>query len=310
MSLKTQFTDFIAEAEGKPFDIQVQSWINLIESQEPEIFYDIYGVDANSTELDSKRKERLSKHLPRLFSMKNEITSEFNRFEKEALPVLEKLVDANSDADLSNVVVFAIPSLMRFNGQVSRLNRNGNSVMAVKFGLDMISFINKNPTSIVKGLELVNDLPVLVTHEFTHALHNILSGFAQMPSEEFNTLLYPLWQEGIAQYNSLILVPGTRYENMFMEKKLAENCTNDNVKKWTKEFLEDIKQTDEQSRNLAYGKWFKMNPSLDIPRAGYCLGYHVVLAALQNHTFDDLLRLPPVEIRKLSNKLLTEFLSL
>lgn len=309
VSLKKNFINFVNLAQEKSIDEQVRIWVNEVESYEPEIFYKIYGISPGAIDLDRKRRERALKHFPKLFELKTEIITEFNNFEQNILPVLEKLEQDNPDADFSNVVVFAIPSLMRFNGQVGPIIRNGKTITAVKFGLDMISFINQSPGELVPGLSLVNDLPVLVTHEFTHALHSLISDFGVLKEEDFNTLAYPLWMEGIAQLNSQVLVPGTSYENMLMEKKLSLNCTSTNVKKWASEYLNDLKITDSRKLDNSYSKWFNLSPKLKVSRAGYCLGYHVALMSSRDYSIYDLLRLSPRKVKEIVESILTEISS-
>ena len=199
--------------------------------------------------------------------------------------------------------MIAMPALMKFNGQV--MSVQGHSV--VGFGMDMLELIAENPT-LIPGADLLNQTSVMVAHEFTHALHPKLSDFGT-PGNISDYLLESVWEEGLAEVHSQMLVPGTDLDHVFMERNLAALCTSPNVSNWAQQFLVDAQATEQAQIVVNYTKWFLLAgwQTLGVGRAGYCLGYNVILSNLRIHSLSEILAMNRDEALQRTRTALQEF---
>lgn len=301
-SLANSFRKFIAESSGLSIDDQIKAWVNNVESQAPEAYLHIIA-NGDKDKLESERRVLATKWFPILFTNSSEIQKQFDFFEAKGKPVIETLARSYPEANLNSVIVMALPSLNKFNGKVATIDGR----IYVLFGMDMIALINSKP-DLKSGAVLVNDLPVLMSHEFTHALHYLLSDFG---SSDLSVTSFwgPLWDEGLAQVNSQLLNPGADLPSVFMEKILASKCTPENIKTWAKAYIDDSK-SDEQHIESVYNKWFMMSAGLEefgTYRAGYCLGYNVVLNALRSYSMKEVIKMSRADAYRLSQEALSSF---
>lgn len=297
INLKTNFQEFITEAKDKDINEQISIWQAKIESPVQELYNDLYS--SYGDDIAQVRKTRATKWFPFIFENSNSILDRFIAFETTSWPLVQKLAQRFPEVDFQDVNVVSLPNLIMFDGMVMHSGGKSNAM----FGLDFMDLVVKNPL-IIPGSELVNNLPVIVTHEFTHILHSKISDFSLQG--EAKSILEPMWKEGLAVYYSQILNPGSNLENILMEKNLAKNCTAENIKNWAKEFVTDSKVLDESEQWNNYGKWFfaTQGQKLGTARAGYCLGYHVVIVATQSHSVDELLKLNKKEAIALAERIL------
>ena len=300
VNLKGPFQNFIQNAKNSDFETQLKFWQSDIESVIPDVYSDLLPGDGISE--DQHRRKLAAKWFPFIFQHSNAILSQFENFEKSSWPVTIDLANKNPNVDFSEVRVIALPSLMMFDGMVTTIN--GHPVAL--FGMDFFELVTQNP-KVISGADLINNPPVIVAHEFTHVLHAKLSN-----SFEVQSLFDPLWKEGLAQVSSQMLVPNTDLENVLMERNLASKCTSSQVVTWAGLYLVDSKTVSEEDLWDKYGKWFFINrwQILGVPKAGYCLGYYVVLKALEDHSFDDLMKMNRNEYSNLVKKKLDEISSL
>lgn len=297
-SLSGGFDKFIAESANADFDTQLKSWQKNIESLYPEVYLHVLAGN-DPSKLDEKRRELATLAFPFIFAHATEISDQFHIFETNGRSIINRLVTTYPQADMANVEVLGLLSLNKFNGQVITIADK----QYVMFGLDMIAQINAKP-DFIQGAVLINDLQVLVAHEFTHALQSVLSS-----SSGSGGLLDPLWGEGLAQANSQLLIPGTLLENVYMEKILAEKCTPENIGPWSKDFIQDSTAND-SDQQADYPKWFMLKPqglsSFGVYRAGYCIGYNVILYALRQYSMNDILNMPQAKARQIAQSALAE----
>jgi hypothetical protein len=303
ISLSAAFHQFVIESQNADLDKQIDSWKRNVEVQIPEVYLRIIAQD-DPAQLDVKRREQAAKTFPFLLAHADQIESQFKIYETDGHAVIDALVAAYPQADMTQTTVIGLPSLNHFNGQVTIIH---GKIYAL-FGMDMIEHIVEDPT-FVNGAYLLNDMKVLMAHEFTHALNFVLSDLGQ----DDNTLAAffgPLWTEGLAQVNAQMLNPATPLEMVYMEKYLAAACTPQNVGKWSAQYLQDSKG-DMDALKAAYVKWINLNPSglqaNGVYRAGYCLGYNVILAALRQYSMAQILSLPRASAYTFVQQTLTEF---
>jgi len=302
-SLSANFNQFVKEGAGADFETQLMSWQSNIESKFPQVYLQVFA-DGNVTQLEAKRRAAAKLAFPFIFSHVQEIQEQFRIFDQDGRAVVESLTKKYPEADLSDVQVIGLPSLDNFNGKV--ITVDGHPY--VLFGMDMIAHIIAQP-DFMPGAILLNKTAVIVAHEFSHALHAKLSDFSTDDTTQ-TPLLGPLWQEGLAQVNSQMLVPGTSLDYVYMEKVLAEKCTPDHLKNWAKIYQEDMKLNTEDTVVAAYAKWFLMRPTalaaFGVYRAGYCLGYNVILLGLRQHTMSEILKMSRLEAYQFEQKALVE----
>ena len=301
VNLQEQFKLFIEKGQNADFETQLSLWKTEIETSIPDIYEDLLSHSSGKT-TEEYRRERAAKWFPFIFANSDKILSQFEKFDLEGWPKIAKLVANYPQVDFSDVNVVAMPSLMMFNGQV----RTVNGHLVAIFGMDFLQLVDKNP-KLIEGVDLINNTAVLVTHEFTHVFHSKVSEFGD--SHDASTaFLDPLWKEGLAQMHSQMLVPGTDVATVLMEKNLSVSCNSSHVTSWALDYLNDSKVTDEAEIESNYSKWFLMNDwkDLGVPRAGYCLGYYVILNAMQEHSFDELLLMKRKDAHVIIKKILMD----
>jgi hypothetical protein len=286
VSLKAGFAKFVKVAqESNDFETQLAAWQQNVEAQAPDIYAGLFHTGAPGSE--QSWRARAQKWFPFLLEHSDAILAQFDKFDREGWPTVKALAARYPEVDFSDVRVMAIPSLVNFNGKVMPVNGH----LAAVFGMDFLEVVKENPT-LIPGADLFEDTAVLVAHEFTHALHMKVSQFGTDATSL--SLLEPIWVEGMAEVHSQMLVAGTDLTTVLMERNLAKRCNSTQVQAWAADFLKDQLSagTDEQME-LVYRKWFLLSDwaSLGVARAGYCLGYHVVLNSLRDHSFNELLHM-------------------
>ncbi len=304
VNLKQEFKSFVDQAQNKDFETQLQIWQSEVESALPQVYSELFSQNPDKT-LEQNRREKAAQWFPFIFAHAEKILAQFDAFEKNGWPMAQRLASNYPNVDFSDVKVIAMPSLMSFNGQV----RDRNGKIVALFGMDFLQLVEENP-KLIEGVDLVNNTSVLVAHEFTHALFRKISDSkADDPSLG---LWNALWSEGLAQMHSQMLVPGTDLTTVLMERNLAAQCKAPQVSGvWAAMFLQDAKDTSDAGLAAGNAKWFLMRgwQNLGVPRAGYCLGYHVVLHAMRNHSLTELINMKPVEAFALAKKALQDMAS-
>ncbi len=301
INLKSHFKSFVEKAHNADFDTQLKIWQVEVESALPQIYSELLSQLPDKT-IEQNRREKAQKWFPFMFAHADKILAQFDNFTQAGWPMAQRLAARYPQVDFSNVKVISMPSLMMFNGQVRIIK--GQTV--AMFGMDFLQLVDENP-KLIEGADLINDASILVAHEFTHVLYHRIVKFDESEYSAYG-LFGPLWNEGLAQMHSQMLVPGADLTTVLMERNLAAKCTRTQVAQWAAMYLEDSKVTSEDELMSYYGKWFLMNnwKALGVPRAGYCLGYHTVLVAMREQSFNELLSLKPDEAYAVIKKALTE----
>jgi hypothetical protein len=302
INLKVAMQNFYREAQGKDLTTQIQIWQKDIEAQIPDVYVHIWS-DMNSASPGQARTESATKWFPFLFAHSDAILAQFDLFDHDGWSITQKLVSRFPQVDFSDVRVIAMPTLMSFNGQVMTVQ--GRPV--VGFGMDMLELIAETP-KLIPGADLVNDTSVMVAHEFTHALHPKLSDFGT-PGNISDYLVESVWEEGLAEVHSQMLVPGADMVHIFSERNLATRCTSQQLFSWAPQLLIDAQATDETQIVANYTKWFLMRgwKTFGVGRAGYCLGYYVILSSLRNHSINEILAMKRVNALQETRAALQEF---
>lgn len=209
---------------------------------------------------------------------------QFDQKRADSQSLLEKvkefyknLVHLDSKKELK---VFLLPSLLTFNGAVvdeSDLSEDaGNPVMYL--GLDTV-------------IKRKDNLERLISHEMVHLIH-----FSkQKGSAVYQSLIAPLWIEGLAVYGSELYDQKQNMEELLSDKTLAHHCLQkSSVQKASREFLEvaQIKYEDEENYEEKFSEWFIYSPNKSVQRWGYCLGYHVIKKLSKAHSFSEMLAWP------------------
>jgi len=278
-SLKSEFRDFVNGGQNLEFDQRLDLWKSVVEVSELRVYWHILG--RNEGAQDAVRRQKAEQHFQYMFDHSQEILDNFEIFESQVPRMLQDLTGVLPAPEGREIRVLALPSFISFNGQVTTID----GVVYVMFGMDMIAKIAGDPT-FIPGSHLLNDIPVLVAHEFGHAIHTY--------ENEDGDLLDPLWKEGLAQVVSQVFVPGSAYESILMDRNLAERCTRTQVIEWAQNFLIDLDmQLTDEEQDKKVGKWFLFGglDSLGANRAGYCLGYHGVTSLLDRYSVRELMQL-------------------
>ena len=288
VNLKTQFKSFVEKAKDRDFESQIELWQSEVESALPKVYSELLSQRADLT-LEQNRRERATKWFPFMFANADKILAQFETFDKDGWPMAERLVANYPQVNFSDVSVIAMPSLMMFNGQVRTLDGQ----MVAMFGMDFLQLVDENP-KLIEGAHFINNTSVMVAHEFTHVLYRKILDANNGNGTEYGLFSY-LWNEGLAQMHSQMLVPGTDLAITLMEHNLAAKCTASQVTSWAAMYLKDSQALSEAELKSHYSKWFLMNDwkTLGVARAGYCLSYHTVLSALREHSFNELLYMKP-----------------
>jgi hypothetical protein len=289
VNLKSQFKAFIESAQDKDFETQLKIWQTEVESALPKIYSELLSQNPDKT-IEQNRRDKAQKWFPFMFAHADKIFSQFDAFDKNGWPMAQRLAENYPQVDFSNVRVIAMPSLMSFNGQVRTL-KDGKIV--AMFGMDFLQLVEENP-KLIEGADLINNTSILVAHEFTHVLFGKILESSKEDDSNFG-LWASLWNEGLAQIHSQMLVPGTDLTTVLMERNLAAKCTAPQATAWAELFLQDAAAASDTELEAASGKWFLMNnwKTLGVARAGYCLGYHSVLVAMREHSFMELINMKP-----------------
>lgn len=146
--------------------------------------------------------------------------------------------------------VIFLPTL-GINGAQRTVASMGGSILVI--GVDRLA-------------ETHESLDVLFSHEFFHSYHTNKIEHLKI----WDSMASPLWTEGLATYVSSLMAPDTDDTQRLMSAELAQACTDDNVKIWSREYLLVIDQLPEGKN---YADWFRVSTDQPIKRRGYCLGY-------------------------------------
>ncbi len=282
-NLKENYLNFYNRINSSEMTVEekISVWDEEIERAWPEFYNEIIHAKQYSDDWEDRKLksfDRLITHLPKIH---DDIVKNFNEFEGVVNEQISHFRETFSDLDLSGLEIVAAPSLLRFNGQVSIVNKKP----VAGFGMDMIAFLKHKP-NFLPGMNYRHNSSVFYSHEIFHFYHNKKQGLQWLSRDEYNamaTMAVPLWNEGMATYISRHVNPEAKLGELFMDANLVDTCVPqlDHLKKMYAEIVHK-KHPDNQ---IDYVNWFLLSSkNKEVPiRAGYCLGYFVAKDLIEQH---------------------------
>jgi Predicted Zn-dependent protease (DUF2268) len=267
------FWRFWKAAEGKDPYQQIALFRTIVAAAHPEIYTkDVIGRTAGTEafSLDARLGEWLPQLPERIATMRRltrEIEANLGRFDhsfKHAFP----------DFSWRGSVYFTV-AVDAFDGAVRKVDGK----MALLFGIDKIAKLHGADAS----------LEPLFHHELFHMHHGAVN---PSPAGD-RTLLYPLWNEGLAVYVAHKLNPKATWPQLVLSDAMVRRGT-ELLPKLAAELRPHLKGTTE----AAYRDFFLgAGKRADIPkRVGYFVGYQVVKLVARDKTLDQLVRLRGKEL--------------
>ncbi|MCB9558023.1 MAG: hypothetical protein H6707_18055 [Deltaproteobacteria bacterium] len=266
-TLKTFWT-FWEAAEGKDLDKQVEQFQSMVARAHPEIYQEKVIGRSGGTEpfsLDKRLREWLP-DLPGRIGTMRKLTEEiafnlrnFDRTFRQAFPSFS----------WQGKVYFTV-SVDAFDGAVRRVNGE----MALLFGIDKIAKLHGSGAS----------LEPLFHHELFHMHH----GHVNPSPMDDRTLLYPLWNEGLAVFVAKKLNPDATWGQLVLSDDMVRQGTQQ-LPSLAKELRPHLKGSTEASyRDFFLGAGKRQ----DIPnRVGYFVGFRVVQEVAKERSLAQLVRL-------------------
>lgn len=263
-----EFQLFMKASEPDPSEAKlIKNWKELVEAKDKS-FFQRTVMDADRP-AEADYKKTLTEAWPVLQKYKMEIDLEFSKFPellKENLNSFSKLFP---DFDLSKTPVYAVPSLLKFNGRATEAY--GPKVLA--FGLDTIVYFRHEP-GFVTGAKLTSNSKVLYAHEMFHVYHGEKQKLVNAKDDESGTLFNDAWNEGLATYASNLVNPSASDADLLMDSELARHCSIRGAELLTKfKKIGNLRSQSPKGKKL-YRTWFLLSSKdKEIPlRAGYCVG--------------------------------------
>jgi hypothetical protein len=267
------FRAFWKKAKGQKYKKQEELWVKHVESKYQDFFDEIVFDKKDRKDWVSYRENRLKKFFKGIPEIYDAMDNEFKLFNKIVEKQIKKFQKFFPKANFDNVDIYAIPSILSFNGKGEILH--DKPVLA--FGIDMIAYLVKNPT-IIPGFYAVHDANVLYSHEIFHVYQNQLISVDFEKIKNQGKLTHSLWFEGCAVYVSGLLNPKASEEALLMDSNLLKKAKG-KTKLLAKEFLKDANRKLYNPKDPEYySRWFNMSSKdKKIPiRGGYYLGLEVV----------------------------------
>ncbi len=280
-SYKQEFIKFLSEAHDLPFEDQKEIWQRIFDSQDAQVFIDTFGWEGTE-----QRNNSLAAAFPFYFTHQDIILAQFNDFEENIPPLLDKFSKLYPQVDLAQVEIIAMPSHKSFNGKMWSF-KNGRKM--VMLGMDFLA-ANKAAIEIIPGMIIEDDVQVLLSHELGHAIHLSLADYSY-ENPLTGTLLFPLWKEGLAQAISWQMNPDKAKGKILMDKVVAKYCQEEYLPSFAKAFLADLENPDIMQ---TYKQWFKISfkttPQIPATRLGYCLGLEAVIELNKNYQLEEMMQ--------------------
>lgn len=224
-----------------------------------------------------RREQKLTEFFEALPELRQDITASLDHFDALLAEQGRRFFAAFPDAP-KTTQVFAVPSLLSFNGKSDQLSTSSESQLF--FGVDYI-------------VQHHDDTDVLFAHEFFHVHH-----FDKMPQADNKHLTFPLWTEGFATYVSGALNPGRADVVLLMDQELATECAKpDFVRDLAKKYLVEVADISTQDLDAfpVYEDWFLLDGPTSPKRRAYCLGLHVVRKLAEHSALSEMVLWSPGE---------------
>ncbi|MBI3651722.1 MAG: hypothetical protein HY231_11950 [Acidobacteria bacterium] len=269
---------FWEQAKGKKLRAQQRLWNRLVENKHRDYFERAVYANAGWEE-----RRLLLNHFLKQLPGRVSSLREFN-----------KMAGANIRV-----------ALMNFKARFSEYRQQRDIYLGLSFALfdgsvRPVQNYDGIPDTLCLGADVLVDyafeqMQIAIAHEFFHLYHFAFL-FANPSLAQIRTAHIPLLVEGLAVAGAEAVYPlqaETTYLH-FSEKELRRQ--KDELAVNSRKFLELLKEgaTPDQ-----YEQWFTSRPSEEVPqRGGYLLGYEVAHRLLAMYTFEQLVRMTPVQLRE------------
>jgi hypothetical protein len=272
------FLTFWEQAKGKKLRVQRQLWNRLVESKHRDYFE--RAVYDNAT--FEERNMMLNQFLTQIPAKINALR-EFNKVAVSEVHIAMMNFKARFPEYRQQRDIYLGLSLSLFDGSVRPVQNYEGIPDTLCLGADVLADYSYEQAQIA------------MVHEFFHLYH--FSFLFENPSlAQIRTAHIPLLVEGLAVAGAEAVYPyqpETTYLH-YSDKELSaqkENLTVNSGK-----FLELLK---EGALPEVYEQWFTGKPSEEVPhRGGYLLGYEVSHRMLMMFSFEEIVRMTPVELRE------------
>lgn len=272
------FLNFWEQARGKKMSRQYKLWKRLVESKHQDYFD--RAIYQNAT--PQERLVLLNQFLIRVPSRINRLR-EFNKIAEEELRIALYNFKSRFPFYHQRQDIFIGLSFFLFDGSVRAVKNENGSPDTLCLGAEVLTEYNSE------------QLQIAFAHEFFHLYHfNYLLN--QPTLAQMRTAHIPLIVEGLAVAGAETVYPAmspTLYLH-FTDKQFE--AQRDELATSARKFLELIKADATPDK---YEQWFTDAPSGNIPkRGGYLLGYEVVQRIMAMYTLDQIVRMPPAQLRE------------
>jgi uncharacterized protein YjaZ len=272
------FFIFWEQAKGRKLRTQRRLWNRLVESKHREYFE--RAVYHNAT--FEERRAMLNEFLTQIPS-KITVLREFNKTAVGEIHAAMMNFKARFPEYRQQRDIYLGLSLLMFDGSVRPVQNYEGIPDTLCLGADVLSEYSFEQTQIA------------IAHEFFHLYHfNFL--FENPSLAQIRTAHIPLLVEGLAVAGAEAVYPyqsETSYLH-YSDKELA--VQRDDLAANSRKFLELLK---EGATPEEYEPWFTGKPTEEVPhRGGYLLGYEVAHRLLAMFTFEQVVRMTPVQLRE------------
>jgi hypothetical protein len=272
------FLIFWEQAKGKKLRTQHRLWNRLVENKHREYFE--RAVYNNVT--FEERRMMLNQFLAQMPAKINGLR-EFNKTAVSEIHIAMMNFKARFPEYRQQHDIYLGLSLSRFDGSVRPVQNYEGIPDTLCLGADVLAEYPYEQTQIA------------MVHEFFHLYH--FSFLFENPSlAQIRTAHIPLLVEGLAVAGAEAVYPyepETTYLH-YSDKELAAQRENLTIN--SRKFLELLK---EGALPEIYEPWFSGKPGEEVPnRGGYLLGYEVSHRMLMMFSFEEIVRMTPVELRE------------
>ncbi|MEW6130556.1 MAG: DUF2268 domain-containing putative Zn-dependent protease [Acidobacteriota bacterium] len=272
------FLNFWEQARGKKMSRQYKLWKRLVESKHQEYFDRAIYQNATPPE----RLVMLHQFLIRVPSRINRLR-EFNKIAEEELRIAIYNFKSRFPFYHQRQDIFIGLSFFLFDGSVRPVGNENGVPDTLCLGAEVLTEYN------------IEQLQIAFTHEFFHLYHfNYLLN--QPTLAQVRTAHIPLIVEGLAVAGAETVYPAmppTLYLH-FTDKQFESQ--REELAASARKFLELIKA---EATPDKYEQWFTDAAPTEVPkRGGYLLGYEVVQRIMAMYTLDQIVRMPPTQLRE------------
>jgi uncharacterized protein YjaZ len=272
------FLIFWEQAKGKKLRTQRRLWNRLVENKHHDYFE--RAVYNNAT--FEERRIMLNQFLMQIPAKINALR-EFNKTAVSEIHTAMMNFKARFPEYRQQRDIYLGLSLSLFDGSVRPVQNYEGIPDTLCLGADVLAEYSFGQTQIA------------MVHEFFHLYHfNFL--FENPSLAQIRTAHIPLLVEGLAVAGVEAVYPyepETAYLH-YSDKELT--AQKENLAANSRKFLEILK---EGALPEKYEQWFTGMPSEEVPhRGGYLLGYEVAHRMLMMFSFEEIVRMTPVELRE------------